>query len=119
MAVRIGPINAKFKGKLQLSDIVALESYKINFEGQGGVAGFGTGSAAVTLSPVDTDGQATTLTSAADQQVGRRGAAGPARGAAAVPLSPVDTDGRATTLKYVADAQVGGKIAQIGSRLVE
>lgn len=82
MAVRIGPVNAKFKGKLQLSDIVPLQSYRINFDGQGGVAGFGKGTADVTLAP--------------------EGAAGDA-----------------TKLNYTADAQVGGKIAQIGSRLVE
>jgi carbon monoxide dehydrogenase subunit G len=82
MAVRIGPVNAKFKGRLQLSDIVPLQSYKINFEGQGGVAGFGKGSAAVSLAPEGTGGDS-------------------------------------TRLSYTADAQVGGKIAQVGSRLVE
>jgi carbon monoxide dehydrogenase subunit G len=82
MAVRIGPVNAKFKGRLQLSDIVPMQSYKINFDGQGGVAGFGKGSANVTLAP---DGDS----------------------------------GQSTRLNYVADAQVGGKIAQVGSRLVE
>ena len=81
MAVRIGPVNAKFKGRLQLTDIVPLSSYKINFDGQGGVAGFGKGSADVALAP--------------------------------------EHDGAATRLTYNASAQVGGKIAQIGSRLVE
>jgi uncharacterized protein len=70
MAVRIGPVNARFKGRLQLSDIVPLQSYKINFDGQGGVAGFGKGSAAVTLAPVGSDGAATTLNYVADAQVG-------------------------------------------------
>jgi uncharacterized protein len=51
MAVKIGPVAAKFAGKILLSDIVAPESYKINFEGQGGVAGFGKGTAAVKLAP--------------------------------------------------------------------
>jgi uncharacterized protein len=82
MAVRIGPVNAKFKGRLKLSDIVPLQSYKINFDGQGGVAGFGKGSANVALAA---DGDS----------------------------------GQSTRLNYVADAQVGGKIAQVGSRLVE
>ena len=59
MAVRIGPVNAKFKGRLQLSDIVPMQSYKINFDGQGGVAGFGKGSANVTLAPEGDSGQAT------------------------------------------------------------
>ena len=81
MAVRIGPVNAKFKGRLQLADIVPLTSYTIQFDGQGGVAGFGKGSAEVRLAPED--------------------------------------DGVATRLAYSATAQVGGKIAQIGSRLVE
>lgn len=51
MAVKIGPVAAKFAGKILLSDIVAPESYKIHFEGQGGVAGFGKGTAAVRLTP--------------------------------------------------------------------
>lgn len=51
MAVKIGPVAAKFAGKILLSDIVAPESYKINFEGQGGVAGFGKGTAEVRLTP--------------------------------------------------------------------
>ncbi len=80
MAVRIGPVNARFKGKLQLTDIVAMESYRINFDGQGGVAGFGKGHADVRLANEGDD---------------------------------------STRLSYKADAQVGGKIAQIGSRLVE
>jgi carbon monoxide dehydrogenase subunit G len=58
MAVKIGPVAAKFAGKILLSDIVAPESYKINFEGQGGVAGFGKGTAAVKLTP---DGSGCTL----------------------------------------------------------
>lgn len=51
MALKIGPVAAKFAGKILLSDIVAPESYKINFEGQGGVAGFGKGTAEVRLTP--------------------------------------------------------------------
>ena len=51
MALKIGPVSAKFAGKILLSDIVAPASYKINFEGQGGVAGFGKGAAEVKLSP--------------------------------------------------------------------
>jgi carbon monoxide dehydrogenase subunit G len=94
MAVRIGPVNAKFKGKLQLSDIVPMQSYRINFDGQGGVAGFGKGTANVTLAPV----------------AGPGGADGGSDGG---------DGGEATKLNYTADAQVGGKIAQIGSRLVE
>ena len=49
MALKIGPVSAKFGGKIVLSDIVPPASYKINFEGQGGAAGFGKGNSAVTL----------------------------------------------------------------------
>lgn len=51
MALKIGPVSAKFTGKITLSDIQPPESYKLSFDGQGGVAGFGKGSAAVTLTP--------------------------------------------------------------------
>lgn len=53
MALRIGPVSAKFKGHIKLSDIVPPASYRISFEGQGGPAGFGKGSAQVQLSPTD------------------------------------------------------------------
>jgi carbon monoxide dehydrogenase subunit G len=79
MKVRIGPVNARFKGKLKLSDIVEPRSYRIAFEGQGGAAGFGKGTADVRLEP----------------------------------------QGESTLLSYTAEAQVGGKLAQIGSRLVD
>ena len=51
MALRIGPVSAKFKGHISLSDIVPPASYRISFEGQGGPAGFGKGSAQVSLTP--------------------------------------------------------------------
>jgi uncharacterized protein len=51
MALKIGPVSAKFTGKITLSDIHPPASYKLSFEGQGGPAGFGKGSAAVTLTP--------------------------------------------------------------------
>ena len=51
MALKIGPVSAKFSGKIMLADIVPPESYKLSFEGQGGPAGFGKGSAAVKLTP--------------------------------------------------------------------
>lgn len=79
MVARVGPVSAKFKGKLALSDIRPPESYSLAFEGQGGAAGFGKGSAQVRLSP----------------------------------------DGDGTLLRYEAKASVGGKLAQIGSRLVD
>ena len=49
MALKIGPVSAKFKGNIELSDIQPPVSYKLSFEGQGGPAGFGKGSAAVVL----------------------------------------------------------------------
>ncbi|MBK6863381.1 MAG: carbon monoxide dehydrogenase subunit G, partial [Ideonella sp.] len=41
VAVRVGPVSAKFKGTLRLSNVQAPRSYTIHFDGQGGVAGFG------------------------------------------------------------------------------
>jgi carbon monoxide dehydrogenase subunit G len=79
MTARIGPVAAKFKGKLTLSDLKPPQSYSIAFEGQGGVAGFGKGGAQVQLAP----------------------------------------EGEATRLSYQVKASVGGKLAQIGSRLVD
>ncbi|MFN9472825.1 CoxG family protein [Acidovorax sp.] len=56
MALKIGPVSAKFAGKITLSDIVAPESYTIAFDGSGGVAGFGKGSAQVRLEPLAPEG---------------------------------------------------------------
>lgn len=55
---KVGPVSAKFKGKVTLSDIDAPNGYKINGEGSGGAAGFAKGSAVVKLSP---DGDGTLL----------------------------------------------------------
>ena len=41
MALRIGPVSAKFKGHISLSDIVPPASYRISFEGQGVTASVG------------------------------------------------------------------------------
>jgi len=79
MVARVGPVSAKFKGKLSLSDLDPPNSYSIAFEGQGGAAGFGKGSARVTLAAQD----------------------------------------GGTRLGYTVNASVGGKLAQIGSRLVD
>ena len=79
MTARVGPVAAKFKGKMTVSDIHPPQSYSISFEGQGGVAGFGKGSANVQLAPED----------------------------------------QGTRLTYQVKANVGGKLAQIGSRLVD
>ena len=51
MRARIGPVNAKFKGLMTLQDVNAPHGYKMVFEGQGGVAGFAKGQAAVDLVP--------------------------------------------------------------------
>jgi len=51
MALKIGPVSAKFTGKITLSDINPPNSYTISFEGQGGPAGFGKGNAKVLLTP--------------------------------------------------------------------
>ena len=54
VSVKIGPVSAKFAGKITLSDIVPPQSYTITFDGQGGAAGFGKGNAKVTLTPQGT-----------------------------------------------------------------
>jgi len=52
-ATKIGPVKAKFKGKVKLSDLDAPNGYKISGQGDGGVAGFAQGGATVTLVPKD------------------------------------------------------------------
>ena len=79
MTARVGPVSAKFRGRLSLFDIKPPNSYALAFEGQGGAAGF-------------------------------------AKGAAQVKLS---AEGPQTRLAYEVKANVGGKLAQIGSRLVD
>lgn len=76
----VGPVKARFNGKLQLSDVVEPTSYSLSFEGSGGAAGFAKGGAAVTL------------TAEGEQE---------------------------TRLNYRAEAKIGGKIAQVGSRLID
>ena len=51
--VRIGPIGARFRGQVQLTDIDAPNGYTINGSGQGGIAGNARGTARVRLSDVD------------------------------------------------------------------
>jgi hypothetical protein len=75
----IGPVKSRFKGRLELHDIVAPTSYAIRFDLQG-PAGFARGTARVSLADAAT---ATTL------------------------------------MKYEVSTSIGGKIAQIGSRLVD
>ncbi|HEX9721624.1 MAG TPA: carbon monoxide dehydrogenase subunit G, partial [Ramlibacter sp.] len=54
VAVKIGPLAARFAGKIGLSDIKPPDSYTISFDGQGGAAGFGKGNSGVTLTPQGT-----------------------------------------------------------------
>lgn len=49
VAIKVGPVAAKFAGKISLSDVNPPESYTIGFDGQGGAAGFGKGTSHVTL----------------------------------------------------------------------
>ena len=80
VALRVGPVSARFRGTLRMLDVRPPEHCTLQFDAQGGAAGFGKGSADVDLSE-----------------------AGPGR----------------TTLRYASRATVGGKMAQIGSRLVD
>lgn len=48
-SVKIGPISARFAGKVQLLDLDPPNGYRIEGEGQGGVAGFAKGGAVVRL----------------------------------------------------------------------
>jgi len=67
--VKIGPIGARFKGKVQLTDIDAPNGYTINGTGNGGVAGNAKGSAKVRLSD---DGSGTLVSYDVDAEVGGR-----------------------------------------------
>src|SRR5258706_16054719 len=79
MVASVGPVKAKFNGKLVLSDLKPPISYSLSFEGSGGAAGFGKGSAQVSLK----------------------------------------AEGAGTRLTYSAKASVGGKLAHVGSPLID
>ncbi|WP_428532366.1 SRPBCC domain-containing protein [Rhodopila sp.] len=66
-AVKVGPISARFSGKVQLSDIDPPNGYRISGEGQGGVAGFAKGGADVALAD---QGAETLLSYKVNAQVG-------------------------------------------------
>lgn len=70
LAVKVGPVSAKFNGKVTLADIMAPDSYKLSFEGQGGVAGFAKGSSSVSLKPVADNGEGCELDYTVQAQVG-------------------------------------------------
>lgn len=76
---KVGPVSARFSGKVKIVDPDPPNGYRIEGEGTGGAAGFAKGGANVKL----TD------------------------------------DGGETLLTYEANASVGGKLAQIGSRLID
>ncbi len=80
VTAKVGPVKAKFGGKVTLSELDPPNGYTITGEGQGGAAGFAKGGAKVLLEDAAEGG---------------------------------------TLLKYTVDAQIGGKLAQIGSRLIE
>jgi carbon monoxide dehydrogenase subunit G len=65
--MKIGPVKARWKGKVKLTDLDPPNGYKISGEGEGGVAGFAKGSASVSLS--DKDG-GTLLKYDVDAQIG-------------------------------------------------
>src|SRR4051812_42684543 len=50
---KIGPVKARFKGKVTLSDLDPPNGYKISGQGDGGVAGFAKGGADVKLTEKD------------------------------------------------------------------
>src|ERR1700754_2123788 len=51
--MKVGPVSARFKGKVMLSDLDPPNGYRISGEGEGGVAGFAKGGATVKLSEKD------------------------------------------------------------------
>jgi len=64
---KIGPVKARFKGKVTLSELDPPNGYRISGEGDGGIAGFAKGGATVRLS--DKDG-GTLLTYNVEAQIG-------------------------------------------------
>jgi carbon monoxide dehydrogenase subunit G len=79
MLAAVGPVKARFNGKLDIHGITPPNGYTLSFEGSGGAAGFGKGGATVALEPADSG----------------------------------------TRLIYTANADVSGKLAQVGSRLID
>lgn len=68
--VKIGPIGARFKGNVQLSDIDAPNGYTITGSGNGGIAGSAKGGAKVRLS--DAPGGGTLVSYEVEAEVGGR-----------------------------------------------
>jgi carbon monoxide dehydrogenase subunit G len=68
VVAKVGPVKARFKGTLLLSDRNGPNGYRIAGQGEGGIAGFGKMTATVTLSDAEAGG--TLLTYVAEAQVG-------------------------------------------------
>ncbi|HEX2653189.1 MAG TPA: carbon monoxide dehydrogenase subunit G [Xanthobacteraceae bacterium] len=64
---KIGPVKAKFKGRVKLTDLDPPNGYRISGEGDGGVAGFAKGGATVALASKD---GGTLLTYNVEAQIG-------------------------------------------------
>ncbi|CUW40717.1 putative carbon monoxide dehydrogenase accessory protein CoxG [Magnetospirillum sp. XM-1] len=69
VAIRVGALAARFSGNLTLDDVIEAQAYTLKGQGQGGVAGFVSGSARVTL---EDDGDATLLRWKAAGEIGGR-----------------------------------------------
>jgi carbon monoxide dehydrogenase subunit G len=67
MTSRIGPVSARFKGLMTLENMDPPRGYTMIFEGQGGVAGFAKGQAAVTL---EENGEGTVLSYSVKAMIG-------------------------------------------------
>ncbi|MBI3043210.1 MAG: carbon monoxide dehydrogenase subunit G [Betaproteobacteria bacterium] len=67
MTAKVGPVSAKFKGKMTVTDADPPRAYTLTFEGQGGVAGFAKGEASIVLTP---EGDGTRLAYTAKATVG-------------------------------------------------
>jgi uncharacterized protein len=65
--MKVGPVSARFKGRVTLSDLDPPNGYKISGEGEGGVAGFAKGGATVALAEKD---GGTALTYDVEAQIG-------------------------------------------------
>ena len=66
--IKLGPVKATFRGKVELSELDPPNSYRISGEGEGGVAGFAKGGAQVILS--DAEGGGTHLHYEVEAQIG-------------------------------------------------
>ncbi len=65
--LKMGPVRARFVGKILMSDVRPGHGCTLNFEGSGGAAGFARGSSVVALTP---DGSGTRLHYSASASIG-------------------------------------------------